>query len=247
MHITEEQIFQIKKQLQQEIEQFEQERMAVQAEQAKENKVEKLAELILRYDQIEGEIESRSQLFSLFSSPPGSLTSPFIKAELFSYFEEAETIGPEMVNFLVEDFHTQAKKEIESGEDDEVDLIQAQYKEYILPGKIIGEKFDELDALVREMINYCYSVDPNYDPEHEPNSAGQVLKYAFEISITADTRMEPTIEAIQNQQFMFLKGEHRLELLDKAQERISILRFDEAKKQNIAMEMAVQMLEEREG
>jgi len=85
------------------------------------------------YNEIEQQIADRAHLFSLFSSPPESLTRPYVKSQLFSYFEAAETIGPQMVDFLVGDFLLQLRKEFETETYDSSDLIQAEFKEYILP------------------------------------------------------------------------------------------------------------------
>ncbi len=243
MNITDEQIFQAKKQLQEDITKFEQDLQKLIKKQQGISNVETLAATVLQYNQIEREIEDRAHVFTLLAAPPSSLTSPFVKSEFFSYIVAAETIGPEMVNLLTDDFITQIRKELQSGEYDSVDLVHAEFKEYILPGKIIGEKFEEIDSLLNEMNVYCKNIKADYN---EAEGAQQVLKYAFEISITADTRMEPTIEAIRKFPLQNLSDQDRAELLDKVEEHLAVIRYNEAKKQNIAMDKAVKMLEQKQ-
>lgn len=245
MNVSEEDIFKIKTQLQKEIQQYEQQLQQLIVKQKSITKVKELAKSVLEYNELERQIGDRSHLFALFSSPPESLLNPYVKSELFSYIEAAETISPEMVDFLASDLLIQVREAIQTGEDDEPGLIQAEFKEYILPAKIIGERFDEIDTLMNEMNNYCKQVDHNYDPITGPNSAESVLKYAFQISITADTRMEPTIRALREHPFQFLSSEARQELLGTVEEHLAVLRFESTKDQNIAMEKAVHMLEER--
>ena len=123
-----------------------------------------------------------------------------------------------------------------------VDLIEADYKEYIIPGKIIAERFDEIEGLLTEMIRFCKYLDHKYSEER----ASDVLKYAFRISIDADTRMPPTIKALKEFQFTYLRPTDRAELLDHVEEHLAILRFEQVRKQNIAMEKAVAILQKRE-
>lgn len=243
MNVSDEQIFQTKQQLQQQIAQYEQQLQQLIQKQEKLTKIEDLAKSILEYNQLVQEIKDRTQIFSLLASPPSALTSPFVKSELFSYFVAAETIGPELVNFLVDDFLVQVRKEFQSGEYDSIDLIKAEFKEFILPGKIIGEKFEEIDGLINEMNMYCKNIQPDYDPI---TNSKEVIKYAFEISITADTRMEPTIEAIRTQPLRDISNEDRAELLDKVEEHLAVIRYNEGKNQKIAMDKAVTMLEQKE-
>lgn len=242
MNITQEQIFKVKKQLQEQITEFEAKLTEHIAAQAKLTKIEKLAQSILEYDKLEYEIASRAHLFALFSQPPESMRSPFVKAQFFSYIEAAETIGTEMVDFLVNDFITQIKADVSTDEDDSTDLIQAEYKEHIIPGKIIAEKFDEIDDLIEEMNRYCKALEPAYDE----SSATQVMEYGIRKSITADTKMEPTISAIKEKEFMYLTPEARAKLLEEVTEHLSILDYKEAKNQTLAMDKAVEMIAKKE-
>lgn len=242
MNITKEQIFQVKQQLQNEITQYEGQLKELVTKQAQIKKIDVLAQSILQYEDLQNQISDRAHLFALLSSPPESLRRPMVKAQLFSYIEAAETIGIDMVNFLIEDFLHQIRLDIQAGEDDAVDLIHAEFKEYIIPGKIIAERFEEIDDLLAEMNRYCKMIDEQYDEEQ----ARDVLVYAFEISVNADTRMEPTVHALREIEFGYLTPDDRAALLDKVTERLAILQYDQMRTQNIAMEKAVSMMEERD-
>lgn len=242
MNVTKEQIFEVKQRLQQEIQQFEGQLKELIVKQAQIKKIDVLAQSILQYEDLQNHISDRAHLFALFSSPPESLRRPMVKSQLFSYVEAAETIGVDMVNFLIDDFLHQIRLDIQAGEDDEVDLIHAEFKEYIIPGKIIAERFEEIDDLLSEMNRYCKVVDPQYDEAR----ARDVLVYAFEISVNADTRMEPTVHALREIDFGYITPEDRGQLLDKVQERLAIIQYDQMRTQNIAMEKAVKMMSERE-
>lgn len=243
MTISQEEIFRVKQQLQQEIAVYEKKLQALASKQASMTNIEELAQSVIEYNELTRQIEDRSHVFSLLSQPPESFRSPYVKAEFFSYIVAAETVSVELVNVLVEAMLEQVRQDIQGGVDDAVDLIQAEFKEYIIPGKIIAERFDEIDPLVNEMNRFCHGVDPQYSDE----SAREVLRYAFEISITADTRMEPTIRALRDLQFAYLTTADRAALLDTVEEHLAVLRYDETKTQNIAMEKAVRMIEEKEG
>lgn len=242
MNINQEQIFQAKQELQQQIEEYDKKLTAERIKQETLTKVEELAKSILDYNELQRQISDRTHLFALLSAPPESLRSPFIKSELFSYFEAAETVGPEFVNFLVDDFLTQIRADIQSQEDDSVDLIQSEYKEYIIPGKIIAEHFNEIDELLAEMNRFCKMLDPNYDEA----TAAKVLEYAFRISIDADTRMDPTIQALKEMNFQYLTPEDRVSLLDHVAEHLGVLRYEQAKNQNLAMQKAIELLAAKE-
>lgn len=241
-HITQEDIFVMKQQLQKEVEEFETKLQELVQEQPKIKKIEKLAESILQYDELIREISDRTAVFSLLSAPPASYRSPFTKSQLFEYIQSAETISVELVDFIVSAVLEQLRKDIQSGEDDSVDLIQAEYKEYIIPGKIIAERFDEVDELLAEMNRFCTRLNQEYNPW----DAGRVLAYAFRKATDADTRMDPTIAALKTGQFEYLSPEDRASLLDHVQEHLAVMRYEQARHQQIAMEKAVQMIEARE-
>ncbi|MFH1426162.1 MAG: hypothetical protein ABIG66_01890 [Candidatus Kerfeldbacteria bacterium] len=243
MMITQEQIFEKKKQLQEEIEQFEAKLTELVAKQATIKKIEDLAQSILEYNDLERQISDRTQLFALLSEPPESLRRPMVKSALFDYFEAAETVSIEMVDFIVSDFLTQIREDVQAGEDTDLDSVEAEYKEYVLPGKIIAERFDEIDPLMDEMVRFCRLVDAGYDEKR----ANEVLEYAFGKSVLADTKMDPTIKALRELQFTFLTPEARARLLDQVEEHLAVLRYEEVKNQNIAMDKAVAMMEKKEG
>lgn len=240
--VTPEQLFQVKQQLQTEIDQQSRLLAEVREKQTQVKSIEALAELVLEYNRIENAISDRGYVLTFLSSPLEKIRSPFVKSQIFSYIEAAETVGPDLVNVIIDYLLEALRNDIQEGEEDAVDLIQAQYREYILPGKVVAERFEEIDELLSEMNRYCAAVDPNYNKEQ----ARDVLVYAFEVSITSDTRMEPTITALKEKQFEYLTPEDRAGLLDKITEHMAVLRFEEARTQNIAMDKAVKMMEERE-
>ncbi|MBI2411449.1 MAG: hypothetical protein HYV32_06175 [Candidatus Kerfeldbacteria bacterium] len=242
MNINEQQIFEVKQQLHDQIVQYEQQLIALTAKQEQITKLEELAKSVLEYQEIQRQLADRTHVYSLLSSPQQSLRSPFVKAELFSYFEAAETVNPALVDFLVNDFLTEIRADMENGEDDVAELIETEYKEYILPGKMMAEKFDELDALCDEMVRFCKQLEPQYNEQR----AADVLKYGFIAAIDADTRMEPTIHALKEVAFRYLHDTDRAELLGHVEEHLGVLRFETARKQTLAMEQAVRMMERRE-
>lgn len=240
--VSQEKTFEWKKVLQQNIEQYEKRLQETVQKQATATKIEELAQLILEYEDIQNHIGDRAHVFALLSEPMEAVRRPMVKSQFFSYIEAAETVGIELVDYLTDWFLEQIRIDIQAGEDDAVDLIQNEYKEYILPGKIIAERFDQIDMLIDEMNRYCRAVDADYDEQ----LANDVLEYAFRISVHADTKMEPTIHAVRELQFSALTPESRASLLDAITEHLSILRFEEGKKQQIAMDKAVEMIEQRE-
>ncbi len=242
MRVTKENIFQMKQRLKQEIDQYEQQLTVLNQKLSTFEKIPELADAILDYNTLTGEIEARTHLFQLFTSPPESLRHPLVKAIFFSYIESAETVGVDVVDFLVNDFLQQIRLDIQNGEDDDVDLIQSEYKEYIIPGKIIAEQFNEIEDLLDEMNRFCKVIHPKYNTMQ----AREVLVYAVTRSIASDTRMEPTIHYVREVPSQYLTSEDRVTLLDTIEEHLAILRFEKTKQQNVAMDTAVEMLAQRQ-
>lgn len=236
--MTPEHLIEIKGKLQAEVEVWEKKLQEVIEKQKKEKKVEKLAELILEYDKIEREIEDRTHVFSLLSQPEETLSSPFLKSEWYSYIEAAETVSPELVDAVMDRFSSAIRQTIESGEDDTVDLIQAEYKEYLIPGQILAGHFERIDGLVMEMNAALSKVASTYDPKQ----SSTVVYYAFQKAIDSNVRIEPIAEAVKAATVKALTVDQRNQLLNQLEERAAVLRFDVSRKQNIAMEKAVQRL-----
>ncbi len=208
------------------------------ARQQTEKNIEKIAASILQYNQLEKEISDRGYIISALNQPLERLTSDFFKTEIFSYFEAAETVGPELVDFLVEAFHQLSKTKI-LPELETIDLYQAHYKEYVFPGKILAQKFEQLDALAREMNEYIVRRDPQYD--HKKSQG--LLAYSFQKAINADIRLDPLIEALRQREYEYLKAEERNKLLEAIEERLGVLRFEAARQQELAMAQAIGRLE----
>ncbi len=240
--ISPEQQFQTKQQLQHAVEQYEQELTTLIHQQNATKKIEELSEYLLKYNEIIRQIEDRQHVLSLLSNPVTSLRSPYVKSQFFSYVEAAETVSTDVVNLLVDEFIQQFRLDVQSGAEMTVESIQSEFKEYIIPGKITAERFAEVDDLLDEMNRYCRGVDATYKDE----LAHEVLVYAFRIAIDADTAMPPIVGALENHQFRYLKPEDRASLLDEAQEHIAVLHYEATKKQNVAMDQAVQIIAKRE-
>lgn len=240
--MTPEQLIVIKTKLHNEVEEWEKKLQQVIQKQKDEKHPDKLAELILQYDQIEREIEDRSHVFSMLSQPEEALSSPFLKAEWYSYIEAAETASPELVDAVMDRFSSAIRQSIASGEDDTVDLVQAEYKEYLIPGQILAGHFERIDGLVMEMNAACVKVDPQYDMKQ----SFQAVYYAFQKAIDSNVRIEPIAEAIKAATVKSVTVDQRNQLLDRLEERAAVLRFETTRKQNVAMDEAVQRLAEQE-
>ncbi len=239
--LSEQQLFELKTQLTTDTEQLNQQLHALEQQQREEKSPEKLAATILEFERLQQGISDRGELFAFFSAPDLSVTSPYQKSELFQVVEAAETIGTKIVDIVADYFLDHIRADIQAGEDDAVDLIQAEFKEYIIPAKIIADRFDQLDDLLDEMNRYCRALDPNYDI----GQAEKVLVYAFELSLNADVQLDTTIHALREFQLRFLTPEDRALLLDRVEERLAVLRFEKAKNQEIAIEKALEMIEQR--
>lgn len=240
--MTPDRLIEIKTKLQAEIEKWEKKLQTVIDQQKKEKDLERLAKQILEYEKIEHEIEDRSHVFSVLSQPEETLASPFIKAEWYSYIEAAETVSPEMVDAVMDRFTPAMRAAIESGEDDTPDLIQAEFKEYIIPGQILGGHFDRIDGLVMEMNAQIKQRFPEYDPKQ----AGDLVFHAFQKAINSHVRIEPIAEAAKAGSVKALTVDQRNGLLDELEERAAILRFETARKTNVAMEKAIARREQAE-
>lgn len=236
--MTPERLVALKNQLQQEISDWEKKLQTIILKQKSERKLEKLAALILEYDQIEREIEDRSHVFSVLSEPEETLTSPFIKSQWYSYIEAAETVTPEVVESVMDRFSPAIRAAIEAGEDDTPDLIQSEFKEYILPGQILAGHPERLDGLVMEMNAMIRKINPNFNS----SSAHELVFYAFQKAINLNVRIEPIAEVVKAGTIKSLTVDERNALLDQVEERAAVLRFEASRKQNVAMEKALELL-----
>lgn len=240
--MTPERLIEIKAKIQTEVEDWEKKLQAVSNQQKTEKDVERLAKQILEYDQIEREIEDRAKVFSLLSEPQESLASPYVKSEWYAYIEAAETVSSELVDVVMEVFTPAVRAAIESGEDDSPGLIQAEFKEYIIPGQLLAGHFDRIDGLVMEMNAQIKQRFADYDPAQ----AGDLVYYAVCKAIDSNVRIEPIAEAVKAGTVKALSLDQRNELLDKLEERAAVLRFETARKQNVAMEKALARREQVE-
>lgn len=241
MNITPEHIFKIKKRLHEEIEEYEKKLQILIKKQAQLTSIEELGQSVLEYDELEHQIEDRTKIFSFFSAPETSVSNPYVKAELSATIEAAETIDLEIVNVLADEILVAVRKEVDVTDDD-CAVITNDFKEYVLPAKIIAGKFDELSSLLVEMISTCRQQVKNFNEKE----VEKVFVYAWQRAIDADINLDPIIRALRMQKFQFLTNTDRAALLDRVEERLAVLRFEQAKKQQLALQKAVEISKRRE-
>lgn len=229
-----------KQELEKEVEKYHQELNKLIEEQANITNVEELAQSIIHYTEIENDISDRGLLLSLFSQDVEHFKSPYFKAQFGSYLDAAETCSPEIVNFITNVFHDAISTDFSKYR--YADEFHTEYRQHIFPGKILASRFQDLDPLVKEMINYIKAVDPKYDE----NIVTQELYEAFKVAINMNITLSNVKKALEEGKIAFLTEEARKDLLVMIEEKEKIRRYTKAKDQNVAMERAVKMLEQRE-
>lgn len=229
-----------KKDLREEVDHYHEKLQKEMARQKEITNIEELAQSILDYTNIENEISDRGLILTLLSQPVDHFKSPYFKAQFGSYLDAAETCSPEIVNFITEVFHDEIRSEFPSYKYPEE--FHAEYREHILPGKILAGRFDELDGLVREMIDNVRKIEPKYDE----GMAAQQLYEAFKVALGMNIRLEAVKGALEKGRIAFLTEESRKDLMELLEEKERIREFEENKDQNVAMERAVKMMEQRE-
>ncbi|MBU0671107.1 MAG: hypothetical protein ABH835_01390 [Patescibacteria group bacterium] len=229
-----------KQKLEKEVEEYHRELNELIEEQATIKNVEDLAQSVIRYTEIENEISDRGLLLSLLSQDVEHFKSPYFKAQFGSYLDAAETCSPEIVNFITNVFHDAISTDFAGYK--YADEFHTEYRQHIFPGKILAGRFQDLDPLVREMIDYIKSVDPKYDE----NLATHELYEAFKVALGMNINLEKLKKALEEGKIAFLTEEARKDLLAMVEEREKIRLYTAAKDQNVAMERAVKMLEQRE-
>ncbi len=225
--------------LTQEIEENNQKLQELVKKQEKINNPEKLAVSILEYENLENEISDRGYVLTILDGLD-RFTSDYFKSQIFSYFEAAETVGEDLVNFLTEVFDQEVTtKELEDF--DHEDMWLAHYKEYVLPGKILAHKFEQLDDLVGKMNEIIIKQWSDYDKEKSKT----VLKYSFEKVIDGNIKLDPLIDDLKEREYKNLSEEEKDELLESLTAALGVKRFEEARRQEVAMEKAINMLNEK--
>lgn len=217
--------------LNKEIEEYSQKLQQLIKEQEKIKSPDKLAVSILEYENLENEISDRGYVV-LALDGTDRFTSDYFKSQIFSYFEAAETVGDDLVDFLVDTFDQKVE------DFDHEDMWLAHYKEYVLPGKILAHKFEQLDDLVGKMNEIILKKWPNYDKE---KSQG-VLKYSFEKVIDGNIKLDPLIDDLKTREYLNLTGEEKSELLESLETALGVKRFEDARKQELAMDKALNIL-----
>ncbi len=222
--------------LNKEVEEYNSKLQELVVKQEKIKNPEKLAVSILEYENLENEISDRGQVVSILDGMD-RFTSDYFKAEIISYFEAAETVEEGLVDFLADSFHQQVTaKELEDF--DHEDIWLAHYKEYVLPGKILAHKFEQLDDLVGQMNERIIKQWPEYDKERSKG----VLKYAFEKVIDGNIKLDPLIDDLKEREYKNLSEEDKNELLESLTAALGVKRFEEARQQEVAMDKAINML-----
>lgn len=234
--------FNIKQQMQQNIELAEKQLQALIVSQHEMKDINVLARSIREYENIEHMIENQAHVFSFFSSPVDSVLSPFVKMELLSYVLAARDVDSEIAKTTAAVVHQELSLMAQSEEDSDTTNIEEEYKEFILPAYLIAEQYAEIESLMRELIRFCQLRDQQYNEIH----ARDVLRYAVELTIDVSTSLDSLIVLIREGLGTWMSEADRVGLLDACEERLASLRFDEKKRENLAHEKAVLMLENRE-
>ncbi|MBU0732410.1 hypothetical protein KKC88_06045 [Patescibacteria group bacterium] len=210
------------------------------ANQKEITNIEELAQSILDYTNIENEISDRGLILTLLSQSVEHFKSPYFKAQFGLYLDAAETCSPEIVNFITDIFHEEIRTEFPTYQFP--DEFHTEYRDHIIPGKILAGHFDEIDGLVREMIDNVRQIEPKYDE----SMATQQLYEAFKVALDMHIRLDAIKVALEEGRIAFLTEEARKDLLELLEEKKKAQQFEESKDQNVAMERAVKMLEQRE-
>ena len=164
-------------------------------------------ELYLKYNDISREIKDRNILIDLLGATEDRLESDLYKASFWQYLVAAETVSLDLVDELTNRMYEAAKKDFDEAES--YDQFHAPYKHIVIPGKIIGNKFDEIDPLIDEMNNFIMAKIPEYDR----SKSLEVLPVAFGMAIDSDTANIPVKEALEQRNFQWLMPEEKERLL----------------------------------
>lgn len=197
--------------------------------------------LYLQYNEISREINDRQHLLEVLGAGEERFANDLYKAEFWSYLVAAETVDLNLVNELTEKMHATAPAGFAEAES--YDEIQAAYKNYILPGKIIGGRFDELDGLVDEMNTHIQRRIPTFDR----SLSLPVLPYAFSLTIDSDTENEAVKQALETREFAWIQPEERNRLLKEMAEQIAYVQDELVRNEQIARNRYRDFLQQKEG
>lgn len=240
--ITQEQIFAIKQSMQEKIVVAEKELQQCIQEQSTLTDITTLSASVLRYEDLQAQLESYAQIFSFFAAPVESVLSPLVKAEVLEYVRAAMRVSPEIAQTMAHMIAEELRVLVQSQEDDAIDMIEAEYKVYILPAYVMTGLFSEINDRLQEMVRFC----AQYAPTYGVDQVRDVLRYACELSIDMNESLDATIAYLRTEDNPWLREEDRVFLLDECEERLAELRFEKSKRQNLAHEKAIEMLERRE-
>lgn len=81
-------------------------------------------------------------------------------------------------------------------------------------------------------------------PDYDHGRSQGLLAYSFSKILSKDIKLEPILEGIKKD-YEYLSAADRDKLLAEFEEEWGIKRFEEARKQKVAMEKALKMLEDK--
>jgi len=187
--------------------------------------------LYLKYNEIERAINDRQHVLRLLSEKD-NFESEFYRGDFWSYLIAAETIGNELVDALTNEMRDAVKNGFHQYETFE--QFHSPYKNFILPGKIIAGKFDELDTTVEELNHYIQQIIPKYDR----SKSLEVLPYAFKLAIDADVEVGAIKSDLEKADYSWLMKEEVESLLEHADERLAQLQDIHIKNEQVAADRA---------
>ncbi|MCW1929812.1 MAG: hypothetical protein KIH62_000680 [Candidatus Kerfeldbacteria bacterium] len=234
--------FSIKQRMQEQIVAAEAELQAIVHEQAQTNSVEKLSLLVLTYESIEERLENYSHVFSFFAAPVQSVLSPLVKSEALEYVRAATAVDADLGKQVAQTIAEELRVLIESQDDDALDMVEAEYRNYIVPAYLIAGLYTEANDQLMQMMRFC----AQYEKEYGTVQAADVLRFGLEIAIDVSYELTALIAAIRTSFPQFLMEADQAFLLDACEERLAEIRFETSKRENLAHEKAVEMLERRE-
>lgn len=195
---------------------------------------ETFVRLYLEYNEIEREITDRQHVMNVLEAGEERFTKDLYKSEFWSYLIAAETVSQDLVNVITEKMRAAAPGGFAEAES--YDEFQAAYKNYILPGKVIAGRFDELDTVVDEMNAHIQAKIPTYDR----SLSLPVLPYAISLAIDSDTENEPVKEALETRAFRWLQPEETKRLLKEMEEQMGYVAEEQAKNEKVARQRFLQ-------
>lgn len=204
--------------------------------------METLAHLHMEYQEIEQRMDAASELYIFFSKSKESWLHPLVKSELFSILHAATLVQPKLCNVIASALRDAIMTNVRKRFYDSVDLVEAEYKEYLLPAVIFSEVFGDIDHDVTMMIDACVALDPQYDR----NRGIHIVRDACAHVIETVERTDAIATALQKNVITMLNADDRAMLLTQIVKRQATQRFVKAKAQEDTMKKIIEMRERQE-